>query len=463
MTHPSTPSSHDEPRGSVGQGEASGAAPVGGASGLGDAGGASRSAGRGLALVLGGTVLSAASSFIVLLIVAPALGPEGYASFSVYWGALFMLVAVLFGVQQETTRGVAARLAPHSAAPHSGVPRSGTARSTSTLAYAAVIAATLLVVIAGSGSLWSERLFGSGAGSWAIPLAVAVAAYVVVAAVNGILAGTETWGPFALLAVIDAVLRLAFVGVVLIGDWGGTALAWAVALPFPLSLAVVFLLRRTHLLAHARVAESRGQLTANIGRTVAASIATAVLINGFPVVLSLVGGADQAELGAVVLAVTLTRAPILVPLTALQSMLISRFSGAPAGRMKLLLVVVAVIAALTALVVMFVWAWGGPLLAMFFGDGFVLAPAILAALVAAAGCLGVVTATGAAVLSTGNHTMFAVGWITAAVIAVVAVAIPFAGLGERVALALVVGPLIGAALHAISLTAKSGRRERAQL
>lgn len=456
MTHPSTPSSHEEPRGPVQQGEARGAAaPVVDS-------GASRGSSRGLALVLGGTVLSAASSFIVLLIVAPALGPEGYASFSVYWGALFMLVAVLFGVQQETTRGVAA----YSAAQGGSVggargagdargARSGAGRTTSTLAYAAVIAVTLLVVIAGSGSLWSERLFGSGAGTWAIPLAVAVAAYVVVAAVNGILAGTETWGPFALLAVIDAVLRLLFVVVVLIGDWGGTALAWAVALPFPLSLAVVFMLRRSHLLAHARVAESRGQLTANIGRTVAASVATAVLINGFPVVLSLVGGAGQAELGAVVLAVTLTRAPILVPLTALQSMLISRFSGSPAGRTKLLIAVVVVIAALTALVALFVWAWGGALLAMFFGDGFVLAPAILAALVAAAGCLGIETATGAAVLSTGNHTMFAVGWIVAAVVAVAVVAIPFAGLGERVALALVVGPLIGSALHAFALTRKS--------
>lgn len=455
MTHPSSPSSPEEPRGPVQREETRDeTAPVADR-------GANRGNSRGLALVLGGTVLSAASSFIVLLIVAPALGPEGYASFSVYWGAMFMLVAVLFGVQQETTRGVAAYAAALTPTTQGGSgassqeARSRASRTTSTLVYAAVIAVTLLVVIGGSGSLWSERLFGAGAGSWAIPLAVAVAAYVVVAAVNGILAGTETWGPFALLAVIDAVLRLAFVGVVLVGDWGGTALAWAVALPFPLSLAVVFMLRRSHLLTHARVAESRGQLTANIGRTVAASVATAVLINGFPVVLSLVGGAGQAELGAVVLAVTLTRAPILVPLTALQSMLISRFSGAPAGRTKLLLVVVAVIAVLTSLVALFVWAWGGQLLAMFFGDGFVLAPGVLAALVAAAGCLGVVTATGAAVLATGNHTMFAVGWITAAVLAVAVVAIPFAGLGERVALALVIGPLVGAALHALSLTRKS--------
>ena len=67
---------------------------------------ASRSS-RSVLMVLVATALSAVSSFLVLLIVAPALGPAGYAVFAVYWAALFMVVGVLFGVQQETTRAVA--------------------------------------------------------------------------------------------------------------------------------------------------------------------------------------------------------------------------------------------------------------------------------------------------------------------------------------------------------------------
>lgn len=59
------------------------------------------------------TAVSAASSFLVLMLVAGALGPAAYAQFSVFWGALFMLIAMLFGVQQEATRGVSAATSKH--------------------------------------------------------------------------------------------------------------------------------------------------------------------------------------------------------------------------------------------------------------------------------------------------------------------------------------------------------------
>ena len=406
----------------------------------------------GLLLVLAGTVVSAASSFVVLLIVAPALGPAQYAQFSVYWGALFMIVAVLFGVQQESTRGVAAaRAAAEVPAARPGGP------VTSVLAFALVLAATLLLAIGATSPAWSGVLFGAGAGGWGLPLAIAVASYALVAAVNGILAGTGRWGAFALLAVIDGALRLALVALALALDLGGTALAWAVALPFPVSLAVVLLGNRRAVRAHAAVAGTTGALAANTARTLTASVATAVLINGFPVFLSAFGRTDQATLGAVILAVTLTRAPILVPLTALQSMLIARLSAAREGRTRTLLVVLAIVAALAALVAGAVWAWGGPLLARFFGAGFVLAPATLAGLVAAAGALGVLTATGAAALALERHTVFAAGWVLAAAVALALLALLPLSLEARVVLALLVGPLLGAALH-LAAALRASRR-----
>ncbi|MEB0222588.1 hypothetical protein, partial [Pseudomonas sp. AB12(2023)] len=55
--------------------------------------------------------------------------------------------------------------------------------------------------------------------------------------------------------------------------------------------------------------------------------ATAVIINGFPLLLAFFALAtEKAELGALILAITITRAPVLVPLMALQSYLITRFS-----------------------------------------------------------------------------------------------------------------------------------------
>lgn len=413
----------------------------------------------GVVKVLIGTVVAAASSFIVLLVVAPALGPAGYATFSVYWAALFMIVAVLFGVQQESTRAVAATRGAGDQADGAGgsfeSAGSDAAAQTappqprvSVITFALWIGAALLVLIAATSPLWAAPLFGSGTDSWGLPLAIAVGSYALVAATNGVLAGTGHWGAFALLAVIDGVLRLALVAVVLLAGLGETALAWAVAIPFPVSLAIVFFGNRAAIAGGARVNGTLGSLTRNTSRTLTASVASAILINGFPVFLSLFGRSDQATLGAVILAVTLTRAPILVPLTALQSMLIARFSSAREGSAKLLVVVVAGLAAFTALIAGFVWLWGGPLLNGFFGEGFVLAPATLAGLVAASGCLGILTATGAATLAAERHTSFAAGWMIAAALALGVLAFAPLDLELRVVLALAVGPLIGSAWHA---------------
>lgn len=409
----------------------------------------------GLTLVLAGTVISAASSFIVLLIVAPALGTAGYANFGVYWGALFMVVAILFGVQQESTRGVAAAQTATLADAAQAAPKP----TTSVLRFALIIAATLLVVIGATSPLWSEALFGPGSATWGVPLAVAVAAYVLVAATNGILAGTGLWASFALLAVIDGVLRLGLVALALGLGLDGTALAWAVAIPFPVSLAVVFFSKARTIRANTLIAGAPSKLAANMSRTLTASVAAAILINGFPVFLSLFGRTDKDHLGAIILAVTLTRAPILVPINALQSMLIARLSGTKEGRARTLALVLLVIAALTALVAAAAWIWGAPLLDIFFGKGFVLSGATLAGLVAAAGCLGVLTATGAAALALERHSLFAAGWVVAAVFALATLALLPAELDTRIVLGLVAGPLLGAGVHLTALRTRKPQQQ----
>lgn len=394
---------------------------------------------RSMVMVLGATALAAASSFFVLLIVAPALGPEQYAVFSVYWAALFMVVGVLFGVQQETTRAVA-KFDPGNSA----------SRVASPMRFAAIVGIGLLVIVAATGPLWATALFGAGHSAWAIPLAVAVAAYVGVAALNGILAGTGAWEPFAAIPIVDGVLRLLLVALVLWQGWGGVALAWAVAIPFPVSLLVVLLWKPGFVRSHSRVSGGYRSLAANSSRTMLASAATAVLVNGFPVVLSLFGRAGKAELGAVVLALTLTRAPILVPLTALQSMLIARFSSPGAAAKRFMAVVLVGVIAATVLVALVVGLWGETVLGWIFGEGFAIEGWLLAGLVGASGCLGVLTVTGAATLAASHHNAFAVGWVIAAVLSVLGIALLPGDIGVRTVISLTAGPLIGAAWHLIS-------------
>lgn len=399
-----------------------------------------------LLTVLGATVLSAASSFLVLLIVAPALGPAAYATFAVYWSALFMVVGVLFGVQQETTRAVAQ---------HTVTAPDATQQRSSPMRFAAVLGAALLVLLAATGSLWSVPLLGEGHTSWAIPLAIAVAAYVGVAALNGILAGRGAWNPFAAIPVIDGVLRLVLVILVLWQDWGGTALAWAVAIPFPVSFLVVYLWQRRFVRAHGQVAESYRELAANSSRTVLASAATALLVNGFPVVLSIFGRSEPALLGAVVLALTLTRAPILMPLTALQSMLIAKFSSSTQSTTKFKAVVLLGILLATAVLATAAGIWGTTILVWIFGEGFALNGWLLAGLVAASGCLGLLTVTGASALAAEKHNVFAAGWVCGALVAVTLVAVLPIGIGTRTVVALTCGPLLGALVHL--LASRAGR------
>ena len=70
--------------------------------------------------------------------------------------------------------------------------------------------------------------------------------------------------------------------------------------------------------------------------SIAAAGASAILVMGFPVLLKATSGDLGATGGVVILAVTLTRAPLLVPLTAMQGNLIAHFVDQRAERLRAL-------------------------------------------------------------------------------------------------------------------------------
>jgi hypothetical protein len=92
--------------------------------------------------------------------------------------------------------------------------------------------------------------------------------------------------------------------------------------------------------------------------------------------------------------------------------------------------------------------WGPEVLAWLFED-FVAPGPLLAGLVVASGCLGMLTVTGARVLAAGRHGVFATGWVLACAIAIVAVAVAPGDVGTRTVVGLIAGPLIGAGYHLI--------------
>ncbi|MFF9563396.1 lipopolysaccharide biosynthesis protein [Leifsonia sp. NPDC014704] len=427
-----------------------------------EAPGAPRSARSSVALILAATAISGVAGYVVTWRVYTGAGAAGYGVFSVFWSALFLVVGVLFGLQQEATRATAhtereraANTERHATASTVHTP------STSLWIFAAAAALLVGLLVLATSPLWAVPSLGAQNAGLAWFVAAGAALNCVVAAASGVMAGSGMWRQLAATVALDGILRVVGVTAVLSVTHDIVPLAIAVIAPFPLSLAIVFLSAPRALVANARVAITARELVVNTGRTMLAASATAVLINGFPLVLSFFAGPDNhAELGSLVLAVTLTRAPILVPLTALSSFLVSRFSHHPerTGRTvaSLLLLIAAVIAVLCAAA----WLWGEPVMRFVFGPQFDLDAGVLAALIASSGLIGGLFVSGSAVLARNLHGLYAGGWVAASLVTLALLFLPLP-LPQRAALALAAGPAVGLVTHLVALRMLGGSRSTA--
>ena len=184
---------------------------------------------------------------------------------------------------------------------------------------------------------------------------------------------------------------------------------------------------------------------------VAAAGASAILVMGFPVLLKATSSDLGAAGGVVILAVTLTRAPLLVPLTAMQGNLIAHFVDQRRHRLR------AVVARRGR-----AWPWsarsasagrGWPdrgCCGSAFGDEYRASGALLAWLTAGAVAIALLTVTGAATVAAALHRAYSVGWVGATVASALLLTLPLA-LETRTVVALLCGPLVGIAVHLAAL------------
>lgn len=417
-------------------------------------------------LILGATVVSGLAGYVVTWRVFTSVGAAGYGVFSVFWSALFLVVGVLFGLQQESTRAVAqtavqavdARGRASAAADRAAATTTRSVRATSMWSFAAMVAVVIVVAVLATSLLWATPSLGAQHAGLAWFVAFGAGLNCLVAAASGVMAGAGMWRQLAAIVAIDGVLRVIGVVAVLAFTDDLVALAIAVILPFPISLAIVFASAPRALVANARVTIGLSRLVANTGRTMLAASATAVLINGFPLVLSFFSGpANHADLGSLVLAVTLTRAPILVPLMALSSFLVSQFSHHPERATRTMLTLIGGIIAVIAVLCLAAWLWGVPVMRFVFGPQFDLGAGVLVALVASSGLIGALCVSGSAVLAKGLHGGYATGWVVASLVSLAVLFLPM-DLPSRAALALACGPAVGLVVHLLWLRAVSSRR-----
>jgi len=385
---------------------------------------------RPTTLLLAATVVSGGSGYIANALVPAVAGVEDYTRFAVLWSAIFFVVGALGGLQQEVTRASAAPSDP---------------RGSRAAPFAIVVAIVVAAVTGLLAAVGFPALDIASDGGPVVATMLAVAGYAVVAVVCGRLYGVSAFLLLAIVIALDGVLRLIAVGVALALGGGITALAWAISIPFPLALLVVFPLLRRRLLGVAPLDVPPRTLAWNAARLVAAAAAMALLVSGMPTVLRVAfphAGAD--ELAPLALALSLVRAPLLIPVLALQSLLIVRFGRS--GRRAVLLLAGAIAGggAVLAIGAAFI----GPLvLDAVYGPPFGSDPVGLGLVVASSGVLGALIVVTAALVAHGKHVATLLAWWGAVaatlVIALVDLTLP---VGVHAGVAMIGGAVAGLAV-----------------
>ena len=392
------------------------------------------------------TVLSALCGYTVLYLAARDLEPAGFSVFGVFWGAFGLVTGAAFGLLQEATREVRSARYTEVVAGAAGPATSDTDPRTHPMRVAVMVGVVAAAVIAASSPLWSAHVFVESQWLSVALLSVGLAGFCLHATLLGMLAGVSQWTPYGSLMVTDAVMRVAVAAVTFILGWGLVGYLWATVAG---SIAWLILqLASPAARAAARLLTPGGTMTFLRGaaHSIAAAGASAILVMGFPVLLKTTSGDLGATGGVVILAVTLTRAPLLVPLTAMQGNLIAHFVDQRTERFRALATPAAVVTALGLLGVVLAGVFGPWLLREGFGSQYRADGALLAWLTAGAIAIALLTLTGAAAVAAALHRAYSVGWVLATVASALLLLLPLS-LETRTVVALLCGPVVGMAVH----------------
>lgn len=400
------------------------------------------------------TIIAGISGFVVIIIAAWALGSSGTLTeeFTAYWGLFFAGTGVLTGLTQETTRAVSAAR---------GTAGSGSGVAVRPIVFSLGAAAVTAVVLGLTAPFWIGRLLSEHQSIGVGMLAVGLGSYAVQATVAGILSGCQLWKQYAALISLDTGVRM----ILAVVAWllGFKLLAFLfITVVGAVSWMVIVGLSRSARSALGAVTDVSGRVFLRQALTaMAASGSTAVLITGFPTLVKLTNPDTTGQAvtaAAVIYAVTLTRAPLLVPLQQFQSAIIVRFVRfVQEGRSPW-----AALAGPLAIV----WAVGlmGSGLAWLIGpwlfelilrqEIFAVPGSLLAALTLGATTTATLMVTGCATIAYDRHGLYLAGWVIATVVAVGILMGPWE-LATAAALALIVGPLVGLVVHLVALFGKN--------
>ena len=428
--------------------------------------------------LLGSSLLAAVSTLLVTMIAQRALNGSELTEFLLFWAALFTVTGIITGIQPEITRAVgtartravadralANRAASGGAASAEGSAPQGARVVTVTAALGAIAGALVLV----SSPLWAGQQIPHSAAVGVTVMAVGVFLYALQATMSGVTAGEDRWYLFAAVGGLESAGRLILMlaAALMIPSLAGLEVATVVPMGLWLILALVTVSGRRLWVARADVPARR--LTTNILWSFLSSAAAAVLMMGFPNVLKASGAAESEPvvLGTLILAISITRSPIMIPLQAFQGVAVSAFlkqrHRPVAAFIKPAAAVVAVgaVGALAAYLV-------GPLLFRLIYPPAAGAESAyeaaasgitLGALVFASALLALMTLSGNMALAVNQHRIYLAGWVVAAAVTLSLAFLVPASLVPRAIVALAVGPVCGFVVHMVGVALASRTEE----
>lgn len=428
--------------------------------------------------LLGSSLLAAVSTLLVTMIAQRALNGSELTEFLLFWAALFTVTGIITGIQPEITRAVgtartravadralANRAASGGAASAEGSAPQGARVVTVTAALGAIAGALVLV----SSPLWAGQQIPHSAAVGVTVMAVGVFLYALQATMSGVTAGEDRWYLFAAVGGLESAGRLILMlaAALMIPSLAGLEVATVVPMGLWLILAFVTVSGRRLWVARADVPARR--LSLNILWSFLSSAAAAVLMMGFPNVLKASGAAESEPvvLGTLILAISITRSPIMIPLQAFQGVAVSAFLKQRHRPVAAFIKPAAAVVAVGAVGALAAYLLGPLLFRLIYPPAAGAESAYeaaasgitLGALVFASALLALMTLSGNMALAVNQHRIYLAGWVVAAAVTLsLAFLIP-APLVPRAIVALAVGPVCGFVVHMVGVSLASRTQE----
>jgi O-antigen/teichoic acid export membrane protein len=247
--------------------------------------------------------LAGVATYVLQLLVARVLGPQGFTDFAAFWA--FVLI-VSYGAFLPLEQDIARRTA--------GAPD----RTSAHIWRAGSAAGAVLAALAAGGGLvaWRLGLLGSRDSLTLVAVLVVSAAGGAQFVARGVLAGTGRLHGYAAAVLLDALLRV--VVIALVATWtdltvGLAALVVAGSAVAAASVAVLCACRPTDTARPVPPRIRPGDLMSSVAALVAAAGALQLLLNSGPLVAKTDAGPAEGVLaGSLVAAMTLARIPVFV-------------------------------------------------------------------------------------------------------------------------------------------------------